>query len=86
MYFSNNESDSEELIDNEFRSSELRVDVDQQVITNDNNLIETDVVSENDLLKKNIEILLDWTVPKMYMDRFKSERRTTEEILEELTS
>lgn len=42
--------------------------------------------SENDLLKKNIEILLDWTVPKMYMDRFKSERRTTEEILEELTS
>lgn len=42
--------------------------------------------SENDLLKKNIEILLDWTVPKVYMDRFKSERRTTEEILEELTS
>lgn len=37
-------------------------------------------------LKKNIEILLDWTVPKMYMERFRKEQRSIEELMEELTS
>ena len=38
------------------------------------------------LLKRNIEILLDWTIPKEYMDHFRNEKKTVEEILEELTS
>jgi len=38
------------------------------------------------LLKQNIEILLDWTIPTEYMDRFRTEKKTVEEILEELTS
>ena len=38
------------------------------------------------LLKQNIEILLDWTIPAEYMDRFRTEKKTVEEILEELTS
>lgn len=37
-------------------------------------------------LKKNVEILLEWTVPKQYMEKFKNEQRSTEELLEELTS
>lgn len=37
-------------------------------------------------LKRNVEILLDWTVPKPYMEKFKAEQRSTEELLEELTS
>lgn len=38
------------------------------------------------LLKGNIEILLDWTIPREYMDHFRKENKTVEEILEELTS
>jgi len=38
------------------------------------------------LLKQNIEILLDWTIPCQYMDRFRQDKKTVEEILEELTS
>ena len=38
------------------------------------------------LLKKNIEILLDWTIPREFMDRFRKEKKTVEEIIEELTS
>ena len=38
------------------------------------------------LLKRNIEILLDWTIPREFMDRFRQEKKTVEEILEELTS
>jgi hypothetical protein len=37
-------------------------------------------------LKGNIEILLDWTIPREYMDHFRQEKKTVEEILEELTS
>lgn len=45
-----------------------------------------DSLDELTKLKKNIEILLDWTVPKMYLERFQREQRTIEDILEELTS
>lgn len=38
------------------------------------------------MLKGNIEILLDWTIPREYMDHFRQEKKTVEEILEELTS
>lgn len=38
------------------------------------------------LLKSNIEILLDWTIPSEYMEHFRKEKKTVEEILEELTS
>ncbi|XP_066138506.1 zinc finger protein 471-like [Euwallacea fornicatus] len=37
-------------------------------------------------LKNNIKILLEWTVPDEYLERFKNEQRSTEELLEELTS
>lgn len=37
-------------------------------------------------LKNNVQILLEWTVPKHYMERFRVEQRSTEELLEELTS
>lgn len=37
-------------------------------------------------LKNNVQILLEWTVPKHYMEKFKVEQRSTEELLEELTS
>ncbi|KAJ8950153.1 hypothetical protein NQ314_008006 [Rhamnusium bicolor] len=37
-------------------------------------------------LKRNVQILLEWTVPKQYMEKFKVEQRSTEELLEELTS
>ncbi|KAF7273589.1 uncharacterized protein LOC143203495 [Rhynchophorus ferrugineus] len=37
-------------------------------------------------LKKNIQILLEWTVPEKFMKQFKTEQRSTEELLEELTS
>lgn len=43
-------------------------------------------LSETQRLKENVQILLDWTVPKTYMDKFKLENRSTIEILEELTS
>lgn len=35
--------------------------------------------------KKNVEILLEWTIPPKYMEKFKNEQRSTEELLEELT-
>ncbi|CAH1400084.1 unnamed protein product [Nezara viridula] len=43
-------------------------------------------ISEGERLKRNVQILLDWTVPKVYMDKFKQERRSMEELLEEFTS
>ena len=45
-----------------------------------------DLEDEGERLRKNVEILLEWTVPKQYMERFKRESRSTEELLEELTS
>ena len=41
-------------------------------------------LSEGNLLKKNIEILLEWTIPKDYMDTFRQANKSVEEILEEL--
>lgn len=43
-------------------------------------------LSVPDRLKRNVEILLEWTVPKQYMEKFRNEQRSTEELLEELTS
>jgi len=43
-------------------------------------------LSERECLIRNIQILLEWTIPKQYMDCFKKERRSTEDLLEELTS
>lgn len=43
-------------------------------------------VDTRTLLKQNIEILLDWTIPREFMERFRQEKKTVEEILEELTS
>ncbi|RZF39647.1 hypothetical protein LSTR_LSTR001168 [Laodelphax striatellus] len=37
-------------------------------------------------LRKNVEILLEWTVPKEYMDKFRQQNRSTEELMRELTS
>nr|XP_018904908.1 PREDICTED: zinc finger protein OZF-like [Bemisia tabaci]XP_018904917.1 PREDICTED: zinc finger protein OZF-like [Bemisia tabaci] len=45
-----------------------------------------DSLNEMEILKKNIEILLDWTIPRSYMQKFKTEKRSMEELLEELTS
>ena len=41
-------------------------------------------LSEGNLLKKNIEILLEWTIPEDYMDTFRQANKSVEEILEEL--
>lgn len=43
-------------------------------------------VSVAERLKRNVQILLEWTVPKHYMEKFRTEQRSTEELLEELTS
>lgn len=45
-----------------------------------------DSLDARTLLKQNIEILLDWTIPREFMDRFREEKKSVEEILEELTS
>lgn len=36
--------------------------------------------------RKNVDILLEWTIPPEFMVKFRKEQRTTEELLEELTS
>ena len=41
-------------------------------------------LSEGCLLKKNIEILLEWTIPADYMNTFREANKSVEEILEEL--
>ncbi|KAI4471569.1 zinc finger protein [Holotrichia oblita] len=43
-------------------------------------------ISIAEKLKQNVQILLEWTVPKQYMEKFRTEQRSTEELLEELTS
>ena len=43
-------------------------------------------MTERDILKANIQILLDWTIPDEYMSFFKTEKKTVEEILEELAA
>ncbi|KAL9702609.1 hypothetical protein quinque_006127 [Culex quinquefasciatus] len=37
-------------------------------------------------LKKNVQELLEWTVPQKYMEEFKKANRSTEELLEDLTN
>ncbi|KAF6202744.1 hypothetical protein GE061_003146 [Apolygus lucorum] len=44
------------------------------------------LLTEAERLRANVQILLDWTVPKVHMDKFKSERRSMEELLEEFTN
>ena len=48
--------------------------------------IEDENLSEQSLLKKNIRILLDWTIPEDYMSYFKAENKSIDEILEELAT
>ena len=43
-------------------------------------------LSEGSLLKKNIEILLEWTIPEDYMNTFREANKSVEEILEELAN
>ncbi len=43
-------------------------------------------LGEQEVLQKNIQILLDWTIPEDYMDYFKQEKKSVDEILEELAS
>ena len=47
---------------------------------------EDTTLSEGSLLKKNIEILLEWTIPADYMNTFKEANKSVEEILEELAN
>lgn len=46
----------------------------------------TEGMSEQALLKENIQILLDWTIPEEYMAYFKAENKSVDEILEELAT
>ena len=47
---------------------------------------EDEGLNEQTKLKKNIRILLDWTIPEDYMAYFKAENKTIDEILEELAT
>lgn len=43
-------------------------------------------LSETERLRANVRQFLDWTVPDVYMKKFKCEQRSVEELLEDLTS
>lgn len=45
-----------------------------------------ETVSPAERLRYNVQLLLEWTIPPQFMKRFREERRSTEELLEELTS
>lgn len=47
---------------------------------------EDDTLTEAQRLKINVQELLEWTVPENYMKTFKNEQRSTEDLLEDLTS
>jgi KRAB domain-containing zinc finger protein len=47
---------------------------------------ESKEMSEREILNANIQILLDWTIPEEYMSFFKAEKKSVEEILEELAA
>lgn len=47
---------------------------------------EDKALSEGERLKVNVRELLEWTVPPNVMEEFRSQQRSTEELLEELTS
>ncbi|XP_043191124.1 zinc finger protein 135-like isoform X2 [Amphibalanus amphitrite] len=42
--------------------------------------------NEVEILRANVQLLLDWTIPRDYMEQYRKERKTVEEILEELAS
>ena len=48
--------------------------------------VDDETMNEQTKLKKNIRILLDWTIPPDYLAAFKAENRTIDEILEELAT
>ena len=48
--------------------------------------VDDEDMNEQTKLKKNIRILLDWTIPEDYLASFKAENRTIDEILEELAT
>lgn len=41
---------------------------------------------EAERLRTNVKLFLDWSIPDSYMKKFKNERRSPEELLEDLTS
>lgn len=41
---------------------------------------------EVERLKKNVDIFLEFTIPESYMKKIRTEKRSTEELLEDLTS
>lgn len=45
-----------------------------------------DSMSVAEKLKVNVQLFLEWTVPPQFMEKFKTEQKSTEELLEELTS
>lgn len=47
---------------------------------------EDNTLPEADRLKANIREFLEWTLPSAYMETFRREQRSIEEVLEELTS
>ena len=48
--------------------------------------IDDETMNQSTQLKKNIRILLDWTIPADYLAAFKAENRSIDEILEELAT
>lgn len=49
------------------------------------NVCEDTHCTEAERFKINIKELLEWLVPNDYMQKFRSEQRSTEELLEQLT-
>lgn len=47
---------------------------------------EDESMSEAQRLKINVQEFLEWTVPEQYMENYRRNHRSTEEILEELTN
>lgn len=41
---------------------------------------------EVERLRTNVKIFLDWSIPESYMKKFQGDQRSTEELLEDLTS
>lgn len=52
----------------------------------DQSVCEDASLTEAERLRTNVREFLEWSVPDAYMRKFKREQRSTEELLEELTS
>lgn len=50
------------------------------------NFYEDQKLTESERLKLNVKELLEWLVPKNYMEKFREEQRSVEELLEELAN